>query len=187
MTRRSVRIFVICASLAAASGALAQSQYGFQLVTHDATPAQALTREAVSDLFLATAPRWDDDTAAIPVHQAPEALLRDLFSWLVHERPAAEIGHLLRQRAVESEIPPPLQLTSDQKVLDYVRAHPGAVGYVSADTELGPAAAFANACAAYPTAFCSLWHHPSTGTWVGATPERLLRARGGAIDGEAEA
>lgn len=27
---------------------------------------------------------------------------------------------------------------------------------------------------AYPTAFCYLWHHPSIGTWLGATPETLV-------------
>jgi isochorismate synthase len=28
---------------------------------------------------------------------------------------------------------------------------------------------------AYPTAFCYLWHHPKVGTWLGATPEILLK------------
>ena len=28
----------------------------------------------------------------------------------------------------------------------------------------------------YPTAFCYLWHHPEIGTWLGATPEILLKA-----------
>ena len=28
----------------------------------------------------------------------------------------------------------------------------------------------------YPDAFCYLWHHPKIGTWLGATPEILLKA-----------
>lgn len=27
----------------------------------------------------------------------------------------------------------------------------------------------------YPTAFCYLWHHPEIGTWLGATPEILMK------------
>jgi len=30
----------------------------------------------------------------------------------------------------------------------------------------------------YPNAFCYYWYHPSIGTWVGATPEILMRQRG---------
>ncbi|WP_297764288.1 chorismate-binding protein [uncultured Muriicola sp.] len=30
----------------------------------------------------------------------------------------------------------------------------------------------------YPNAFCYYWYHPSVGTWVGATPEILMRQRG---------
>jgi isochorismate synthase len=30
----------------------------------------------------------------------------------------------------------------------------------------------------YPSAFCYLWHHPKVGTWLGATPEILLKSRG---------
>ncbi|MFS4491547.1 chorismate-binding protein [Maribacter sp. 2308TA10-17] len=29
----------------------------------------------------------------------------------------------------------------------------------------------------YPTAFCYLWHHPEVGTWLGATPEILLKVK----------
>lgn len=30
----------------------------------------------------------------------------------------------------------------------------------------------------YPNALCYLWHHPSIGTWLGATPEILLKTEG---------
>jgi isochorismate synthase len=32
---------------------------------------------------------------------------------------------------------------------------------------------------AYPDAFTYLWHHPEAGTWLGATPELLLKAHSG--------
>lgn len=34
----------------------------------------------------------------------------------------------------------------------------------------------------YPDAFGYLWHHPEAGTWMGASPERLLRYHGGVCE-----
>ncbi|WP_350286048.1 chorismate-binding protein [uncultured Croceitalea sp.] len=34
---------------------------------------------------------------------------------------------------------------------------------------------FSRALANYENAFCYIWHHPKVGTWLGATPEQLLR------------
>ena len=137
MTRRYVRIFAVCAILAGASGALAQSQYGFHLVTHALTPAEELTRDAVSELFLDPSPQWGATTPAVPVDQALGTLLRHLFSRLIHERPTAEIALAWHKLAEAGEVQPPRELAGDQEVLDYVRGQPGAVGYVSADARLG--------------------------------------------------
>ncbi|MDC1473236.1 MAG: isochorismate synthase [Flavobacteriaceae bacterium] len=45
----------------------------------------------------------------------------------------------------------------------------------SFETAKTPLAIFENLLACYDSAFCYLWHHPALGTWIGATPERLLR------------
>jgi len=37
---------------------------------------------------------------------------------------------------------------------------------------------FQNLLNNYPKAFCYLWHHPKVGTWIGATPEILIKSRG---------
>jgi len=39
-------------------------------------------------------------------------------------------------------------------------------------------AIFNNILASYSTAFCYLWYHPTIGTWLGATPEILLKTSG---------
>ena len=45
----------------------------------------------------------------------------------------------------------------------------------SFETAKTPLAIFEGLLACYDNAFCYLWHHPALGTWIGATPERLLR------------
>ncbi|HCS22029.1 MAG TPA: hypothetical protein DIW47_15980 [Bacteroidetes bacterium] len=42
------------------------------------------------------------------------------------------------------------------------------------EAPLDPAAHFLALCEKYPDAFCYLWHSPSSGTWLGASPELLL-------------
>ncbi|WP_228851850.1 isochorismate synthase [Aegicerativicinus sediminis] len=37
---------------------------------------------------------------------------------------------------------------------------------------------FQNALHSYPNAFVYLWYHPKVGTWLGATPERLVEVNG---------
>lgn len=45
-----------------------------------------------------------------------------------------------------------------------------------------PELLFRSKCEAYPNAFVYLFSHPQSGVWLGATPELLLRARGGRFE-----
>ncbi len=49
---------------------------------------------------------------------------------------------------------------------------------IEVSTTRRPMEIFERLLARYPNAFCYYWHHPSVGTWVGATPEILLKQRG---------
>ena len=40
-------------------------------------------------------------------------------------------------------------------------------------SDKNPAQTFQNLALLYPTAFVYYWHHPATGSWMGATPERF--------------
>lgn len=46
---------------------------------------------------------------------------------------------------------------------------------LDAKCETSPLMLFQNLLDHYSTAFCYLWHHPKVGTWLGATPEILLK------------
>jgi len=45
-------------------------------------------------------------------------------------------------------------------------------------TKRNPMEIFQRLLNRYPNAFCYYWYHPSVGTWVGATPEILMRQKG---------
>ncbi|MEE1963277.1 chorismate-binding protein [Allomuricauda taeanensis] len=44
-----------------------------------------------------------------------------------------------------------------------------------------PLAIFDDLSQQYPNAFCYLFHHPEVGTWCGATPETLVKIKGGEL------
>lgn len=46
---------------------------------------------------------------------------------------------------------------------------------VDTECEISPIVLFQKLLDNYETAFCYLWHHPKIGTWLGATPEILLK------------
>lgn len=47
--------------------------------------------------------------------------------------------------------------------------------------EFDPVEHFLTVCATYPQAFCYMWFSPSTGLWLGASPELLFQKRGNAF------
>ena len=49
---------------------------------------------------------------------------------------------------------------------------------VNVQQQVQPLELFFKVLAAYPKAFCYVWHHPKVGTWIGATPEILLKSAG---------
>tara|TARA_R110002074_G_scaffold61561_6_gene148796 strand:- start:17848 stop:18960 length:1113 start_codon:yes stop_codon:yes gene_type:complete len=49
---------------------------------------------------------------------------------------------------------------------------------IEVNDEVSPLNLFQNVLYIYPKAFCYIWHHPKVGTWVGATPEILIKSRG---------
>ncbi len=49
---------------------------------------------------------------------------------------------------------------------------------IEVDCKVAPIRVFQRVLKSYPDAFCYLWHHPKIGTWLGATPEILIKSKG---------
>jgi ABC-type phosphate transport system substrate-binding protein len=108
---------------------------GFRLVVNPESPATQVDRAFVADAFLKKVTRWPDGEAIRAVDQRFEAPARHSFCRDVLRRSLAAIRHYWQQRIFTGRGVPPPELASDEAVLDYVRQHRGAVGYVSASAE----------------------------------------------------
>ena len=110
---------------------------GCLILVNDANPVYAATVEQVADLFLGRRTDWRTGHPVLPVDQSPDAPVREEFSVAVLGRPLQAVQAYWRRKLYTGEAVPPPELTSDQAVVDFIRTHPDAIGYVSSDAPLG--------------------------------------------------
>ena len=133
------RLFAASAALLLLSAARpirAQADYSFIVVVNSSNPTAALPRSAVALLFLKRA-AWSDGQRALPVDLREDSETRRDFTKLVHQKSIMAIRSYWQQQIFSGrEVPPPEKRT-DAEVLEFVRANPAAIGYVSASADLG--------------------------------------------------
>jgi ABC-type phosphate transport system substrate-binding protein len=125
------RVLAVAAALVLAVGLLpGAADTGFRVIANPGVPVAALPAAQVSAMFLKKTTKWSDGTLVVPVDQVMGASAREDFSRAVHHKAASAI-HAYWQKQIFAGIDlPPLAKESDAEVLDFVRATPGAIGYV---------------------------------------------------------
>jgi len=130
----------VCAlvGLALTSGAArAQAQGRFKIVVNAGNPVSSLTAAEASRLFLKKTVRWSSGEAVYPVDLPEASSVRAAFSEAIHDRPVAAIKVYWQRQIFAGQGVPPVEMTSDREVLEYVASTTGAIGYVSADAPVG--------------------------------------------------
>lgn len=132
-----VAVAAIAAAVSAAAGEQrASSDAKFQVIVHEDNRVTALSRKFVADAFLKKTTRWSDDDVIEPVDQKPRARVRQEFSRAVLKRSVAAVRSYWRQIVFSGRGVPPPELDGDDEVVEYVRQHRDAIGYVSADADV---------------------------------------------------
>ena len=115
----------------------AQEDPGFQLVVNSANAAESLTARQASNYLLRKSKSWPDGAAVEPVDLPATSEIRESFSRAVHRKSVSAVrAHWNQQIFAGLGVPPP-SVESESEVLEYVRTHPGAIGYVGTGTDLG--------------------------------------------------
>ncbi len=136
MLTRLARLALVLSLGLAAGGTGAQSA-AFRVVVHSANGASSLSKADIARLFLKKSANCPDGRAAVPVDLSEGSAARRAFSRAVLERDVAAVRAYWQQQIFSGRGVPPAEKASDAEVLAFVRANPGAVGYVSAGAELG--------------------------------------------------
>jgi TonB family protein len=108
----------------------------FLIIVHPDNPVSMMTSDQVSKLFLKTDTQWGGGATVEPVDLPVDSPTRLEFSLEVHGRTAENIQSYWQKQIFSGRAVPPVEVSSDNEVLSYVREHPSAIGYVSAGVDL---------------------------------------------------
>ncbi|MDX2093777.1 MAG: hypothetical protein SFX73_38420 [Kofleriaceae bacterium] len=133
---RIVILFLLALVAATRLAAAESDPPRVRVIVHPRTQVSVLDRKYVADAFLKKRSRWDDDRAILPVDQAPRSALREHFSRQLLGRPTEAVRRYWSQLVFSGRGLPPPELRSDEAVVNYVKSHPGAIGYVSANANV---------------------------------------------------
>lgn len=108
----------------------------FRVIVNANNVLSNVDRALLQDAFLKKRTRWPNDTVIRPVDLVSSSSVRRDFTKDVLGRSVAAVRAYWQQRIFSgSDIPPP-EVDSEAGVVDYVRKHEGAVGYVSGTAAL---------------------------------------------------
>lgn len=103
----------------------------FRVIVQRENSINAVSREFLSDVFLAKTTRWGDGEPTRVVDQRFDSPVREGFSEAVLRRPVSAIRSYWQRLIFSGRGLPPPELDSDDAVIRFVQSHRGAVGYVS--------------------------------------------------------
>ncbi len=115
--------------LLAATSASAQE---YKVIVNSANATSDLSAAVVSKIFLKETTKFPNGSAATPVDQGKTSAVRAAFSKAVVGRPVAAVETFWQQQIFSGKEVPPATKPSDEEVVAFVKANPGAIGYVSA-------------------------------------------------------
>lgn len=135
MSRSFLGKLCLLACLWAAAAIPAQSQE-FKVVVNAAASVTELPAATVSKLFLKQEKKLPSGTPAVPVDLVKTSPVRAAFTRVLHARAVGAVEQYWQQQLFSGRDTPPEAKPSDDEVLAFVKATPGAIGYVSASATI---------------------------------------------------
>jgi ABC-type phosphate transport system substrate-binding protein len=130
-------IIVVFTALVWTVPAVASGQ-GFKVVVNQANPANSISKQELSNIFMKKIGTWSDGQPASPVDQAASSSTRNGFSKVIFGRDANAIKSYWQRQIFSGRGVPPPEKASDDEVIIFVGENSGAIGYVSSNAEIGP-------------------------------------------------
>ena len=116
---------------------LRAEEAAFRVVVHRNNPIGSISRAELSAVYMKRRRSWRDGRRIVPVDQHPRERVREQFSRAVHGKNAAYVTRYWQRLIFSGRGIPPPQLQNDAAVLELVRNHRDAIGYIGRDTPPG--------------------------------------------------
>jgi ABC-type phosphate transport system substrate-binding protein len=108
----------------------------FRVIVNPSNPTDSISKGKLAKLLLKKTTSWGNGNKVQPVDLKVGAT-RDAMSRAVHGKSGRAVKAWWNQQIFAGKGVPPPEVGSDAKVVAYVLANPGAIGYVSADAAIG--------------------------------------------------
>jgi len=135
MRRVLIGLALVTGAFMAPATAQAQDK-DFVVIVNAFNPFVEIRADDLSRIFLKKTATWSNGQTAQPVDQPEGSNLRRRFTARVLNRDTGSVKSYWQQQVFSGRAVPPPALDTDAAVLEFVRQHPYAVGYVSATTPL---------------------------------------------------
>jgi ABC-type phosphate transport system substrate-binding protein len=106
----------------------------YQVIINPSNSTESLTRDQLRKIFLKKMVKWDSGAPVVPVDQVASSPVRAVFTRIVHDKPVSAIASYWQQQIFAGREVPPTEKTGDAAVIAFVKANPGAIGYVTGGT-----------------------------------------------------
>lgn len=132
-----ITVFSVLVALLAVTSPATATDPGFKVVVNASNTTTSITKEQLSRCFLKQTNTWINGATVTPVDLSATSPVRIEFSTAIHERDVNAVKSFWQRQIFSGRGVPPPEKSTDEEVLAFVRANPGAVGYVSSDTPVG--------------------------------------------------
>lgn len=121
---RAALVVALCATQAAAAD--------FQIIVHPSNDVKSLSADELARIFTKKTVKWESGTPMQPVDQVARSPVRDAFTTVIHGKQVGAIVSYWQQQIFSGGSIPPPEKATDASVIAYVKANPGAIGYIAA-------------------------------------------------------
>jgi len=124
-------LFALLALVALSAPAAALAGDGFKVIVNLDVKTLRASKEEVSRIFLKKSTRWGDGGEIRVVQPRVDSAARRAFDPAVHKLQPMAIRAYWSQMVFSGRDVPPVERSSDEAIVEFVRQNPGAVGVVS--------------------------------------------------------
>jgi len=106
----------------------------FAVIVNKSNPVESMSKDEVSKMFLKRTVQWANGSDVLPVDLPANSATRKVFSETLLGKTAAAVKSYWQQQSFSGRGTPPAIKDNEKAVLEYVQANPGAIGYISPES-----------------------------------------------------
>jgi len=112
------------------------SAQSFNVIVNEANDAETISQSELADIFMKEKESWNDGSTIIAIDQKANSDIRRIFSAQILGESVGAIRSHWQQAAFSGSASAPVELSNEQQIIAFVKANPGAIGYISSTTEI---------------------------------------------------